>query len=1362
MKKNTQRLANLLSQPWLRLQRRFQQARPGSVLILVVALLVLLALMGTAYVSSARLERYSSITTNSQRMLREMADAFANQLIGQVKSSAGSDSGNVVTCPTSGATATSFLAASAPTLLPDLGVSGPSSQFPGTPVWPAVSRLAGYTTAESPYSPMGNTYQYNPNVGTYFAPTNIVIHYLQNSVLGTDPALVGQTRTFPAFMQYTPDPANPTQYLTPAAGPFLAGDATGAGIANTAMVRLTSSPVQGVTFFGNVYVVDNAAKINLNTAWTSQQDVEKITGNCFDFFPSDIDLLGAMNNTTSPNYGTPTEMNTLNAKRFQGTTANVPNMVSNDDLGTLHSDVTAATQSEAFWFQLGRRPGNPNGNQSFGNKVGGNWVRPFSDSDTAAVGWHGQLLDLDNPLALIDQQMSTLGNDSIYAGAANCVASASNHWRYFGANNVGYWYDWYWNFDNTQSSATGGVSFPIAAGTSLTSVSSQPFRSLRGLVVGANPVANICTQVPYTLLSAFFPAATTAIPVNCAGITNPGIHAHKASLNTGLFPELWAGFVNVMAGSYTNPTTGIVQFSIPGDPLFPPAFPSGLQNLDNKLVNQNQAMYRNVLRDVNSGSTVANKGANINGEPIKEINLKQPAANITINGLDSNSVMLLRAALAACNVQTLRNGAGLANVGGTPYFAPNVVRNCIALKTARGEPVQAVCYGVAPHPYITEVYANTDQSPHTDASGITTQNMNGLVVIKLYNPYPFPLSLRNYRYAIIDRRATGGSYPAMTFSLSTAFPVAPSIPAQGTYILTSYDGGPKNNYWPAYLGTPPTFATALELRRLTDVFFGANPVVGNPPTAGGEFVLLSPLGANGGSGGLTGSPAAEVPVDSYDFTGLQIQVGQTMAVNWHYLRTAGNLPANRWKCVYAGEYRALESATLSLSGLYSNPRFKGTDVTIEYDSTNPAKPDPWILTPPVLPFALTLADTTETKGSSTSFNTYNGIELCNVDFGGFYKNNGTPRAFPYGAFARVGDVVQAPYIGSYYILPPGFPAPLATVGLAPTKVMECNPVSIDATLVDDNDPFDDVFEHLGRFVPILNTATNYDDYSRTGYYGTNDPDSGNVLPANKNDPFSPHSKWRYHWTMGVLDQFTTVSNPESDYYPNVEPTAWNGILPSKVANTAGATPNNNNEFATEGLININSAPWRVLAAMEMIPKAYDPSGALNVQLAKAIVRYRDVDDLVPRTGNRPKQGHGPFKSVMELNKVAIPGTPNISFQTALGQLPLTATPGDPTYFTWGNYAPGPLFVNAGGPTDPNLKDKPLNDWTPQTLMVRRISNLVTLRSDSFTAYVIVQGWRNVGTNVPELVIQKRLAVIIDRSQLGNAGGSPATYTIPAD
>jgi hypothetical protein len=198
----------------------------------------------------------------------------------------------------------------------------------------------------------------------------------------------------------------------------------------------------------------------------------------------------------------------------------------------------------------------------------------------------------------------------------------------------------------------------------------------------------------------------------------------------------------------------------------------------------------------------------------------------------------------------------------------------------------------------------------------------------------------------------------------------------------------------------------------------------------------------------------------------------------------------------------------------------------------------------------------------------------------------------------------------------------------------------------------------------------------------------------------------------------------------------------------------------------------------MIPRSEDPSGVANATLAKLIVRYRDFDDGIPRTANFPPQGHGPFTSLMELNRVFDPtskqgnGTYSRTFQNGLGLMPQTkndpAYNNDPTYFHWGNYAPGPTFVDNKGKAIGAVANKPLpeDDWVPQTLMVRRISNMVTLRSDSFTAYVIVQGWRNAGTSWPELVVEKRTAFTLDRTAIGASGsGNTAdikTYSIPAD
>src|SRR5688572_29278987 len=53
------RLQHSLRRSSARLEARLRNARPGSVLILVVALLVLMALIGTAWLSTARIDRYA-------------------------------------------------------------------------------------------------------------------------------------------------------------------------------------------------------------------------------------------------------------------------------------------------------------------------------------------------------------------------------------------------------------------------------------------------------------------------------------------------------------------------------------------------------------------------------------------------------------------------------------------------------------------------------------------------------------------------------------------------------------------------------------------------------------------------------------------------------------------------------------------------------------------------------------------------------------------------------------------------------------------------------------------------------------------------------------------------------------------------------------------------------------------------------------------------------------------------------------------------------------------------------------------------------------------------------------------------------
>ncbi|MFI5380642.1 MAG: ComEA family DNA-binding protein, partial [Tepidisphaerales bacterium] len=177
-----------------------------------------------------------------------------------------------------------------------------------------------------------------------------------------------------------------------------------------------------------------------------------------------------------------------------------------------------------------------------------------------------------------------------------------------------------------------------------------------------------------------------------------------------------------------------------------------------------------------------------------------------------------------------------------------------------------------------------------------------------------------------------------------------------------------------------------------------------------------------------------------------------------------------------------------------------------------------------------------------------------------------------------------------------------------------------------------------------------------------------------------------------------------------------------------------NGVGIEGPININTAPLPVLAA---IPFTKDRP--TNLRIAQAIAFYRDQND---GTGTR----HGPFTSLFDLYRVP-------DFR-ALSDVDMAAA--HPQNAGDGMLIPGPGSNGVYGIQ---------RDFNERYLLLNRISNMVTLRSDTFTVYVLVQGWRSAGTNHPELAAQRRAAFIVDRTNLsgGNTGNRiPKITNIPLE
>src|SRR5207253_548906 len=157
----------------------------------------------------------------------------------------------------------------------------------------------------------------------------------------------------------------------------------------------------------------------------------------------------------------------------------------------------------------------------------------------------------------------------------------------------------------------------------------------------------------------------------------------------------------------------------------------------------------------------------------------------------------------------------------------------------------------------------------------------------------------------------------------------------------------------------------------------------------------------------------------------------------------------------------------------------------------------------------------------------------------------------------------------------------------------------------------------------------------------------------------------------VLKNAAAAGEPYIPYpVPNVFPTK-NVSDPGKMINrfvTATSTQTED-DVPVEGLININTASWRVLAQLPLVMDATDGTNT--------------------RSTKNPNIYDGDFSPLSDSDATVLTG------------------------------------------------DRVRWDFKERLLMVTRIANLVTLKSDCYTAYIQVQGWRDSGTPQATLVSQKR-------------------------
>ena len=384
-------------------------------------------------------------------------------------------------------------------------------------------------------------------------------------------------------------------------------------------------------------------------------------------------------------------------------------------------------------------------------------------------------------------------------------------------------------------------------------------------------------------------------------------------------------------------------------------------------------------------------------------------------------------------------------------------------------------------------------------------------------------------------------------------------------------------------------------------------------------------------------------------------------------------------------------------------------------------------------------------------------------------------------------MLDIPFIGAYRIQTAAAPAGFPTIQVGTANFLEINSLPMDSAFADDQDSTDDIDEAIGRFVPIQTRPVPTANPPASDYYGWTRNLFNYLTVRSGNDDYLPNIDPGFFDAMaGYSPSTPAVLHPAAKYPPEsgtapYTPSTGLGTSPFLPANpifNSDATASDQtaqHKTGIEGLININTASWKVLSMLPFVTPAEDVNWQQDNELiAKTIVAYRDggiVKD--PGGTNYTYIAHGPFLSIFDLNSVS-EACPSVTptggtngFQNAWGKLFLgTTTTKDGLMGP-----PDPLFPGVTI-TLPLITSDNVEDFQQDNAVLTRISNLVTTRSDTFTVYVVVEGWQNAilpgqtvtaGTTPPaQLKVTRRFSFIADRSQVN---GDPTsrflhTTTVP--
>lgn len=901
-----------------------------------------------------------------------------------------------------------------------------------------------------------------------------------------------------------------------------------------------------------------------------------------------------------------------------------------------------------------------------------------------------------------------------------------------------------------------------------------------------------------TLAANIAPNSTS--PANTWRVHNGPVVPTKVDLNTAPFGDLWRAFYLTMSSDAINPNNPANTVS-----------PFGAEpNPYNLAVNYLGMDFNNLgaaAHTINPATAATQHPQRMFRSSIKD--------TVGNTYLRPDQMVLLRAAQAAVNAEYLRS---LWTINPS---APLILRDNVPSRTIRltatingtPTPVAATVFAAPRSVYITEVYVNTEtrKIEIPTGSGNEFNNPGGYIAVELYNPFPFRIRLDGWRLQVVDRTAANSVATGRQVTDLFVFDASVFVEPYGTLVLENYDpsgsgvapGVPSGayvpvpaTYRPAGSGLPAggPIANFVFIPGLERVYLGSGPGV-----ARGELVLTRPRNAGLAPNMLvtlpvTGGGAATldaVPVDSIDLTAVamgpaDVSDQDAPAYAYHYARRTDG-----WQFVYPGRYTANPASLAALV------RQQGLRV---YDFKGPAV-DPngdsgiWAAPPVGLGTAANSDGLATYTGDGANIPGTFPIQIANIGFGGpnaplSNATSGNNNRFPFGGFLRNLDVLQVPFIS---------PVRIHAVG-NPNVQYEVISLTQDAAFAEDTATDNNGEENIGRFTPIVvpapanspprtrgvptidETSTEW-ELLRYGW-ASDILDHLTVRPAAS--PHLPHAAVRkVQGAIGGNETYTVASYPETDPLLRPQPVS------PKPATFERPSPATAYDAGEQGLVNINTAPLPVLAA---VPWVRNPNPLLeraaNVNIARSIIAHREKN--------------GPFRSLFDLNAVRIidPNTGNeTAFTLRVGGAGLQYTPpADPGTFPGlsgpfdlnfvqnltndnGDFSPlgdagnspvgvrpvpDPAFPGRRGnrntdnspvtPANPSLQRNPPGDFESQFLVITAVSNLLTTRSDTFTAYLVIEGWRDAGTPRATRVLQRRYAYILDRT--GVSVGLPQPLFTP--